>query len=255
MFSYKWMILIGFTVLPRMLSGEESACNARDVGLIRKRKWQPTPVFLPGKSHRQRSLVGYSPCGVEELGMTEELSTNTQCFSGHFLLPTLMHIFFCLFSSISPLHTHTHTHTHRLCFAEGYSSMEDPKGQLWALKHPGEWAPGLYLDIDDTLSKYYTCLWASQVALVVKNLPANADNLRDTASIPGSGRSPGGGYGNPLQYSCLENPMGRRAWWATVCRVAKSRTQLKWLNTYTHVFIEKSPSWRLVLSDKDFWRR
>ena len=105
--------------------------------------------------------------------------------------------------------------------------MEDPKGQLWALKHPGEWAPGLYLDIDDTLSKYYTCLWASQVALVVKNLPANADNLRDTASIPGSGRSPGGGYGNPLQYSCLENPMGRRAWWATVCRVAKSRTQLK----------------------------
>ena len=48
---------------------------------------------------------------------------------------------------------------------------------------------------------------ASQVVLVVKNLPANAGDLRDMGSIPGSGRSPGEGQGNPLQYSCLENPM------------------------------------------------
>ena len=47
---------------------------------------------------------------------------------------------------------------------------------------------------------------------------------RDTGLIPGSGRSPGGGHGNPLQYSCLENPMDRGAWWATVHGVAKSRT-------------------------------
>ena len=47
---------------------------------------------------------------------------------------------------------------------------------------------------------------ASQVALLVKNLPADAGNLRDSGSIPGLGRSPGGGHGNPLQYSCLENP-------------------------------------------------
>ena len=52
--------------------------------------------------------------------------------------------------------------------------------------------------------------------LVVKNLPDNAGNIRDVDSIPGSGRSPGGGHGNPLQYSCLENPMDRGAWWATV---------------------------------------
>ena len=52
----------------------------------------------------------------------------------------------------------------------------------------------------------------------VKNLP---DNVGDMVSIPGSGRSPGEGNGNPLQYSCLENPMGRGAWWATVHRVAK----------------------------------
>ena len=58
--------------------------------------------------------------------------------------------------------------------------------------------------------------WASQVVLVVKNLPANAGDIRDVGLIPGSGRSPGGGHGNPFQYSCLENPMDRGEWWATV---------------------------------------
>ena len=57
---------------------------------------------------------------------------------------------------------------------------------------------------------------ASQVALVAKNLLANAGDIRDAGSIPG--RSPGGGHGNPLQYSCLENPMDRGAWRATVHR-------------------------------------
>ena len=56
---------------------------------------------------------------------------------------------------------------------------------------------------------------ASQVVLVVKNPPANARDIRDTISIPGSGRSPGGEHGDLLQYSCLENPMDRGAWWAT----------------------------------------
>ena len=57
---------------------------------------------------------------------------------------------------------------------------------------------------------------------MVKNLPANAGDTRDTGSIPGSVRSPGGGHGNPLQYSCLENPMERGAWRATVHGVAES---------------------------------
>ena len=61
----------------------------------------------------------------------------------------------------------------------------------------------------------------------VKNLPAIAGDIRDMGSIPGLGRSPGGGHGNPLQYSCLENPMDRGAWWATVHRVTMSWTQLK----------------------------
>ena len=59
---------------------------------------------------------------------------------------------------------------------------------------------------------------------VVKNLPANTG---DAISISGLGRCPGGGHGNPLQYSCLENLMDRAGWWATVHRVTKSQTQLR----------------------------
>ena len=59
---------------------------------------------------------------------------------------------------------------------------------------------------------------------MVKNLPADAGDIRDAGSIPVLGRSPGGGHGNPLQYFCLENPMDRGAWWAEVCRVTESWT-------------------------------
>ena len=59
---------------------------------------------------------------------------------------------------------------------------------------------------------------------VVKNPPADAGDVRDSGWIPGSGRSSGGGNGNPLQYSCLENSLARGAWWATVYGVAKSQT-------------------------------
>ena len=65
-------------------------------------------------------------------------------------------------------------------------------------------------------------IWASQVALMVKNPPANAIDIRDTCLIPGSGRSPGRGHDNLLQHSCWENPMKRGAWQATVHRAAKS---------------------------------
>ena len=59
---------------------------------------------------------------------------------------------------------------------------------------------------------------------MVKNSPANAGDIRDTGSIPGLGRSPRGGHGNSLQYLCLENPMDRGAWWATVHGVTESDT-------------------------------
>ena len=63
--------------------------------------------------------------------------------------------------------------------------------------------------------------WGSLVAPSVKNLPANVGDL---SSVSGLGRSPGEGHGNPLQYFCLENPMDRGAWWATVHGAAKSQT-------------------------------
>ena len=75
---------------------------------------------------------------------------------------------------------------------------------------------------------------ASQAALVLKNLPANAGDTRETGSIPGLGRSHGGGHGDPLQYSCLGNPMDRGAWRATVHGVAKNQIQLKRLRSHTH---------------------
>ena len=71
---------------------------------------------------------------------------------------------------------------------------------------------------------------ASQVALVVKNPPANTRDKRDMGSIPESRKSPEGGHGNPLQFSCLKNSMDRGAWQTTVHGVAKSRT---WLSDFT----------------------
>ena len=75
---------------------------------------------------------------------------------------------------------------------------------------------------------------ASHVALVVKNPPPNAEDTRDSGSTPGSGRSEGVGSGNPLQYSCLENPMDRRAWWATVHGAPKDQS------TTQHMYMAES---------------
>ena len=74
------------------------------------------------------------------------------------------------------------------------------------------------------------------VALLAQRLKVSACNAGDLGSIPGSRRSPGEGNGNPLQYSCLENPMDRGAWWATVHGVAKSRTRLSDF-TFTFAFL------------------
>ena len=72
----------------------------------------------------------------------------------------------------------------------------------------------------------------SQVVLAVKNPPTTVGDIRDPGSIPGSGRSPGVGQGNPLEYSCLKNPMDRAAWRALVHRVTQSQTRLKRLSTH-----------------------
>ena len=72
---------------------------------------------------------------------------------------------------------------------------------------------------------------------MVKNPPANAEDAEDLGSIPGLEKSPGGGNGNPLQYSCLENSMDRGAWWAIVYVMAKSWT---WLSDWAHASIKIS---------------
>ena len=70
---------------------------------------------------------------------------------------------------------------------------------------------------------------------MVKNLPASSGDIGDTGSVPGSGRPPGGGRGNPLQYSRLENPRDRGAWRASAHRVSKGQTQLKRVSMHAHM--------------------
>ena len=72
--------------------------------------------------------------------------------------------------------------------------------------------------------------------MVVKNLCASAGDIRDVGLIPGLGISPGGGHGNPPQYYCLENPINRGNWQATILRVGKGQTLRKRLSTHTFVF-------------------
>ena len=103
-------------------------------------------------------------------------------------------------------------------------------------------------------------LWRLPQWLSGKESACNAGATGDAGLIPGSGRSPGGRHGNPLQYSCLENPMDRETWWATVHGVAKSQTLLKRLSTHTFFFLCKyyAPgtvlsAWHLLTSLTSFY--
>ena len=78
-------------------------------------------------------------------------------------------------------------------------------------------------------------------------------NEGDQGSIPGSGRSPGGGNGNPLQYSCLENPMDRGAWWATVHGVTKSQTRLSGYTTPTEKMNKQATDWEKDTCQTCIW--
>ena len=175
-------------------------------------KCQPIPVFLPGELHGQRSLVGYTPRGLRQLDMdmTERLST----------------------------HSHTHTHTHTRLFIEWIFEWIIQNQLLLQTYFPR--VPQL-IDLSKIIN------WGFSGGSVVKNLPANVGDAR---SIPGLGRSSGEGNGNPLQYSCLGNPMDRGAWWATVHGVTKrvvydlmTKQQTQWLTMRFIVLISFYSHW------------
>ena len=105
--------------------------------------------------------------------------------------------------------------THKMFLVE-----ELPRGHGWVWYCTN-------LSIPLAFSLYQLLPYFFQVVLVVMNLPTNAGNTKDSL-VPGWGKIPEGGHGNPLQYSCLENPMDRGAWWSTVHRVAQSQTH--WSN-------------------------
>ena len=94
----------------------------------------------------------------------------------------------------------------------------------------------------------------SQVALIVKNPPANPGDISDSASIPGSGRSPGEGNSNPLQYACLGNPTDRGAWWVTVHGVTESDTTEHSTTIHLHHLFQYSLQPRSLPSCCSFFR-
>ena len=158
-----------------------------------RRQWHLTPVLLPGKSHGQRSLVGCSPWGRSESGTTERL----------------------------------HFHFSLSCTGEGngtplqYSCLENPRdgGAWWAAVYG---VAKSWTRLKQLSSSSSFLSGASPQS--GKESTCNAGATENVGLIIGSGRSPGEGNGNPLQYSCLENSMDRDAWWATVHRVTKSWT-------------------------------
>ena len=129
------------------------------------------------------------------------------------------------------------------------------------------------LHIEDTVSTLFRVLllpnWQLKIQLsdflcgsVVNNTPANAGDVRHVGSIPGLGRSSGGGHGDPLQYSCLGNPTDRGAWWASVHRAAKIWTWLKQLSMHTcidsHIWnvlhLKGGPlTWSMQRQSKNRW--
>ena len=208
------------------------------IDYTRRRQWHPTPVLLPGKSRGWRILVGCSPWGREESGTTERL----------------------------------HFHFSLSCIGEGNgnplqcSCLENPRdgGAWWAAVYgvSQSWTRLKRLSSSRSsksqedrerlivLQWYKTYLGKGLLFLVLIwfGFPKLNTQSAETKSflhsmvnylpavwvgIPGLGRYPGEGNGNPLQYSCLENSMDRGAWWATVHGVAKSRTQLSNFTTIT----------------------
>ena len=126
--------------------------------------------------------------------------------------------------------SHVFLQHHQKTFFFIYNTITELGRKLLYLLSPGNIFPTVSWIHSN--KAFTSTILPAQVALVVKNSPANAADIRDVGSIPGSGRFHGEEYSNPLQHSCLENPLGRGAWRATVHRFAKSRTWLKQFSTH-----------------------
>ena len=118
-------------------------------------------------------------------------------------------------------------------FEEYGPSLKNNMGPFILIYLIDNYTLGLHhYDFPNSILFSYLIIYYSFKACLNLGFPGGSESacsVGDVGSIPGLGRSPGGGHGNPLPYSCLENPMDRRAWWATVHRAAKSWTWLKWL--------------------------
>ena len=167
-----------------------------------RRKWHPTPVFLPGESQGRRSLVGCRLWGRTESDLLKRLSSSS---SSSRRTRKRIKTLSSESGVLSPSRDILSWGCPRLVLVSVGNSNQTCT-QAGEGKEPGFVPPASF--------------WAQRV----KNLPAVQEN---PSSIPGPGRSPGTGNGNPLQYSCLENPMDREAWRAADHGVAKSRTRLR----------------------------
>jgi len=117
-----------------------------------------------------------------------------------------------------------HGVTHMHYFIQCYWDSTDYLVLMQAFGHAECFSSPILFRVEPCNAVFSVSNRASQLTLVVKNLPANAGDIKDPGSIPGPRRSLGGGHGNTLQYFCLENSMDTGAWWAIVHKVAKSQT-------------------------------
>ena len=224
--------------LPGGASGKEPACQCKrrkrrrfDLWVAKvpwRRKWQPTPVSLPGKFHGQRSLAGYSPWGRKESDMTETRKDactheTPRCLES----PSLVSI--CIRGKVRPLR---HVGTLRGQGQSGTPPLQ-PLSSPAAPAH--ELASGEPVTLlPSNMAHLKHLVVNSRDGSAGEESACNAGDTGDMGSIPRSERSLREGRGNPLQYSCLENPVDRRAWRTTVHGVTKRWKGLMHTHTHTH---------------------
>ena len=192
-----------------------------------RRKWQPTPVFLAWKIPWMEKPGRLQSMGSKKLEITEWLHILFRWYLTSLVAQRLKHLppmretWVWSLGQEDPLEKEMATHSSILAWRIPWT--EEPGGlQSTGSQRVGhDWV---------TLLTYF----------VVRNLPINAGDVRDTDSIPGSGRSPGGGHGNIPPYSCLENPMDREAWWPAHQWGPKSWTWLKHLSVHLSVMMSHS---------------